>query len=534
MCDYPGEPKLIPELVESWLEYLGEPKLSLLTKEVMNVRGNAGIHALQNPAGADTPSLTVNLNDKEVSFITITLPPQSVAVHPSPKAGVTIQWQSAISGAVHVSGRVADADDKCGNGIEWLLESGRGRSITKISSGAIENGGAAPFEQSVSVSPSDSIRLTISPKGDYSCDTTIVELQIAESSGSKRKWDFRSDVLAEFQSGTKSLNPFAAIWTVYDAAPAKRREAPAGSLLAKWIASPSRETATELQTYLIAPDRDTNAPDAALYADLTNPASGFWSVARNNEDLLGAEVRNQLGSLQGDLKSLKAQPMSAIPVTHAVQEGGTPKSAHEGIHDVRIHIRGRYDRLGELAPRAFPRVLASEKQPSSFVGSGRLELAKWITSPENPLTARVMVNRIWQHHFGEGIVRTPNNYGKLGTPPTHPDLLDYLALQFIHSGWSIKAMHKAIMLSATYQQSSIPDVATLKADPDNLLFGRMNRRRLESEAIRDALADKGIKLPATYEDQVVDACLTITSQGGWSTLDQLRRALLQQDIGTMN
>src|SRR5258708_5550564 len=108
-------------------------------------------------------------------------------------------------------------------------------------------------------------------------------------------------------------------------------------------------------------------------------------------------------------------------------------------------------------------------------GSGRVELAKWVGSADNPLTASVMVNRLWQHHFGEGIVRTPNNYGKLGTPPTHPELLDYLATQFMASGWSIKAMHRAIMLSSTYQQSSVPQAATLKADPDNLLFGRMNR-----------------------------------------------------------
>jgi hypothetical protein len=98
-----------------------------------------------------------------------------------------------------------------------------------------------------------------------------------------------------------------------------------------------------------------------------------------------------------------------------------------------------------------------------------------------------MVNRIWQHHFGEGIVRTPNNYGKLGTPPSHPELLDYLAIEFMKSGWSIKAMHRMMMLSATYQQSTIPDEETLKADPDNVLFGRMNRRRLESEELRDTL-----------------------------------------------
>ena len=116
-----------------------------------------------------------------------------------------------------------------------------------------------------------------------------------------------------------------------------------------------------------------------------------------------------------------------------------------------------------------------------------MELARWIASPENPLTARVMVNRIWQHHFGEGLVRTPNNFGKLGTPPTHPQLLDYLANEFVKGGWSVKEMHRRIMLSATYQQSSRAEPAAMEADQENELFGRMNRRRLESEAIRDSL-----------------------------------------------
>ncbi len=150
-------------------------------------------------------------------------------------------------------------------------------------------------------------------------------------------------------------------------------------------------------------------------------------------------------------------------------------------------MRGRYDRLGDLAPRRFPRLIAGDDQKPITEGSGRIQLANWVASPDNPLTARVMVNRIWQHHFGEGIVRTPNNYGKLGTPPTHPELLDYLAHRFVESGWSIKAMHRAIMLSAAYQQSSVPQPAAFKADPDNLLFGHINRHRLESEALRDSL-----------------------------------------------
>jgi hypothetical protein len=166
---------------------------------------------------------------------------------------------------------------------------------------------------------------------------------------------------------------------------------------------------------------------------------------------------------------------------------------------VRIHVRGRYDRLGDLVPRRFPEILlgdAGKDQKPITEGSGRLQLARWLTRPEHPLTARVLVNRVWQYHFGEGIVRTPSNFGKLGERPTHPELLDYLAHEFVQSGWSVKHLHRLMMLSATYQQSSEAEPATRKADPDNRLFGRMQRRRLEAEAVRDSLLAVSGKLDA--------------------------------------
>jgi hypothetical protein len=195
---------------------------------------------------------------------------------------------------------------------------------------------------------------------------------------------------------------------------------------------------------------------------------------------------SRLLRMKAELDRLK-QSVRPIAYANGIQEGGCPESPQAGVHDVHVHVRGRYDRLGKLVPRRFPRILAGENQTPITLGSGRMELARWIASPANPLTARVMVNRIWQHHFGEGIVRTAGNFGKLGERPTHPELLDYLAQQFIQSGWSIKAMHRAIMLSATYQQASVAAPQTLNVDPENLLFGRVNRRRLEAEEIRDAL-----------------------------------------------
>src|SRR5690348_4656905 len=213
----------------------------------------------------------------------------------------------------------------------------------------------------------------------------------------------------------------------------------------------------------------------------------MWSPVRGDLAHLASTDREQIAKLTQELTSLSKVSFPPITFANAMAEGGTPQSEYEGVHDWYILTRGRYDRKGERVPRCFPRLLAGDHQPPITQGSGRLELGKWIASPDNPMTAKVMANRIWQHHFGEGIVRTPNNYGKLGTPPTHPELLDYLARQFVKSGWSMKAMHRAIMLSAAYQQSSIPDPPTLRADPEDLLVGWHKRQRLEAEPIRDSL-----------------------------------------------
>jgi hypothetical protein len=155
--------------------------------------------------------------------------------------------------------------------------------------------------------------------------------------------------------------------------------------------------------------------------------------------------------------------------------------------DAQVFLRGDHRRPGKTVPRGFPRVLTGGRREPITRGSGRRELADWLTHPDNPLTARVMVNRIWQHHFGEGLVRTPNDFGLRGERPTHPELLDYLAGRFVESGGSVKALHRLIVLSSAYRQGGAVGAAGAAADPDNRLLGRMNRRRLEAEAVRDNL-----------------------------------------------
>ncbi|MBI3854860.1 MAG: DUF1553 domain-containing protein, partial [Planctomycetes bacterium] len=158
--------------------------------------------------------------------------------------------------------------------------------------------------------------------------------------------------------------------------------------------------------------------------------------------------------------------------------------------DLAVHIRGSHLALAkDVTPRGFPKVFEIALTPPAVdvKKSGRAELAAWLTDPAHPLTARVMVNRIWQGHFGEGIVRTPSNFGLKGERPTHPELLDWLAKEFIRQGWSVKRMQRLILTSAAYKRSSAADARLAEKDPENRLLGRQNRRRLEAEPIRDAL-----------------------------------------------
>jgi hypothetical protein len=198
---------------------------------------------------------------------------------------------------------------------------------------------------------------------------------------------------------------------------------------------------------------------------------------------LPMEKKQQMDVMKGELEKRKKEAPPAPPSAHALTETGTT--------DMKVFVRGDPKQLGEVAPRRFLHVLAGENPTPFQKGSGRLELADAIASKDNPLTARVLVNRLWQHHFGRGIVGTPSNFGELGERPTHPELLDYLAARFIESGWSIKKMHREILLSATYQQAASQPHTTGRdpqlVDPDNRLLWRMNRRRLDVEPWRDAL-----------------------------------------------
>ena len=222
-------------------------------------------------------------------------------------------------------------------------------------------------------------------------------------------------------------------WRFFDAANA----APSGeiapeSILARWLVATKEDLrsdlARQLQSNLIAalqggPEFATNQPDYKTFVALTSPTGGFWKEARGNIELLPPKYVQMVLKEKAELQQLRQQLGPNFPVAHAIQEG-VPHSPHTKVFMTpEFTFVDGYNRLGDPVPRHFPAILGGQVKAEISQGSGRLELAKWIAAPENPMTARVMVNRIWQYHFGEGIVRTPNNFGKLVLLPQIPSCL---------------------------------------------------------------------------------------------------------------
>ena len=233
------------------------------------------------------------------------------------------------------------------------------------------------------------------------------------------------------------------------------------------------------------PESSADPKDEGLRKVLYD-AKGPFQVPETIERHFAAESVEQLAVLR-QAKQTLADSLPQFPQAMAVSSGSA--------EDLQVHIRGSHLTLGETVPRGFPVVLRSGVETSiDSDQSGRLELAHWMTSAEHPLTSRVIVNRVWLWHFGAGLVRSPDNFGQLGERPTHPELLDWLAQQFAADGWSIKGLHREIMLSSTYRMSTAFNEQAAAADPENRLRWRFERRRLEAEAIRDSLLVAGGQL----------------------------------------
>ncbi|NRB43766.1 MAG: DUF1553 domain-containing protein, partial [Verrucomicrobiales bacterium] len=198
------------------------------------------------------------------------------------------------------------------------------------------------------------------------------------------------------------------------------------------------------------------------------------------------QIRNQVKRLEKQIGNLANNRNNGTPISGNLAMGA---SDAQNITNCKVRIRGDVDNSGAEIPRGVPQVLTNGTQPKlPDNSSGRLEFARWISDPSHPLTARVMVNRVWHHLFGEGIVRTVDNFGYSGEKPSHPKLLDHLALRFTgEMNWSIKKLISSIVLSHSYRLASEYSQKNYSIDPDNTLFWRANVRRLEAEALRDAM-----------------------------------------------
>ena len=241
--------------------------------------------------------------------------------------------------------------------------------------------------------------------------------------------------------------------------------------------------------------------DGAFLSTFVNPAASSREsldsvLADADNTLLSKEDRRNYRRLSGRERFLTQQLKRLQPLAMALRHSfGPPYEA--GVPTSRVMIRGEYDNPGEVVAPGFPRCITGNDDPAKIrldpfkrwpTRSRRMALADWIASPDNPLTARVMVNRIWHWHFGRGIVATPSDFGKLSGGASHPELLDWLALEFVAGNWSLKKIHRLIVTSSAYRQTSVHlNTQAAAVDPNNQLLWRFRRRRLEAEAVRDSV-----------------------------------------------
>ena len=400
-----------------------------------------------------------------------------------------------------------------------------------LATGGFENGGRQTFSAGqggadlgrVDIKAGEMLELQVLPKLTHGGDTTVVVLEITELEGQKRTWNLTRDVLADFEKigkenphkdayGNKSwyfydaLNGFDLFNTfVPDAFQQKGIHAWKNGEDTPLAVVNLNEKTSIFQTVTFPPRAfaihpSPKGPVAVGWESLVSGTIQIKGEVIDADEKVGdgiawaLHIRPGISSNVGRMKEIgdhfaKAKAkldaeVGKAPVMELAYAVAEAKAAN-----AHIQKRGDPKNPGDEAPRRFPQLLGGQTLPKEESGSGRLELAQWMTEPNNPLTARVIVNRIWQHHFGKGLVATPNDFGTRGTAPTHPELLDYLARRFIQDGWSIKKLHRLIMSSQTYRLTSADDPKNAAVDPSNDWLWKYSRQRLDAECIRDAMLD---------------------------------------------
>ena len=395
-------------------------------------------------------------------------------------------------------------------GLQQQLKEAFAQNTRVLTQGEFDDGGSqemsGPALEHIEIKRGEMLQLLILPRANHGADSTLVELEIADVRAADRRWNVTRDVVDDFLAGNPHADRYGnkATWFFLDSrnGPALLREAVrdleqnvglnswrAGDTPSAWVNANDAPlkvwTTLPPKTFYLHP-----APNGPVALGWFSPIEGTVCVSGRVSDahrgggdgiawrleLIAADVSARL------MRSIESAPRLAelnrqrtellafapkVELAYAVAEGPS--------HDTRIHLRGDPKSLGDAVPRRFLSVLGGQTVPPDS-GSGRLQLAEWLTSRDNPLTARVMVNRIWKHHFGTGLVTTPNDFGTRGESPTHPELLDWLAVRFLESGWSMKAMHRLIVSSEAYL-----------AWPSSSERGQATRRRLSAEELRDAI-----------------------------------------------
>ncbi len=276
--------------------------------------------------------------------------------------------------------------------------------------------------------------------------------------------------------------PASALWaweTFGSGRPHSEWTSPAAKLFADIKHDSRAALAAAYQELFAKAAAKSDDPSLTALHELLVEKFGPFRAPADARNYYTAAALEQLAKLDKEQKELEAATPE-YPRAMGVRES-------DKVTDLAIHLRGSHWTLGKVVPRHFLAAIDGGDSALPATSSGRLDLARWLTGKNHPLTARVMANRLWRWHFGRGIVPTVDNFGRLGDKPSNQALLDWLALRFVDSGWSIKAMHKTMMLSNTYQMSSDYDERSAETDPSNALMWRASRRRLEAEEIRDAV-----------------------------------------------
>ena len=500
------------DVLVAWLKYLGiwhkEERAVLPGGMLEKFEKDFDGVKLQGWGYATLPWIFANQSAVEVTAPAV--PVGALVVQPSPNQPVAVGWRCPSDMEVEVEVHLSDAYKGSADGVRWSVEVSRHGLRKELQHGICDDGGSSgahlpstPQQRRwLKLRRGDWLALILDVIADYHGDNYLVELTIRETSGEDREWDLVKDVANDIQSGNPHVDSYGdPSWSFI----ALRKKSRPGeilpwllpdSALAQWyaaVADSAQESNLEERTQHLAGmlagaiPPEINPPDAVVVEDYASADRGLWALIEPTH--LNPDAQKKVDDARASIAKIEntLASLSKVDFAMGAQEGGVPKSQYEGIHDTRMHKRGDYNHLGGVVARDVPQILKTGSKLGMISGSGRLELAKWLGDASNPLTARVIVNRIWQYHFGRGIVETSNNFGKLGTPPSHPELLDYLAAQFVKTGWSFKSMHRLIMNTRTYQQSSQPGAESIERDPDNKLLGRAPRRRLEAEAIRDAM-----------------------------------------------